>query len=192
MAGGCGAVRWSQKPCAADRARDAVDTRGLNSLGEGHGRQDGGEPSCQHRFPCSRRSKEKDILGRTPASRSPSPLSLQVRVPVTADLHCGERSGLPTCGAPCAVPAGVPYASHAATSTPPLSGRRRSRRADPLWRVAVFPPLSPLVTRCGSNAGAPGRMRRWHGQPIEADTVIRQTGMLPRSSLLLRQPAPCR
>jgi hypothetical protein len=37
----CGAV--------AREASDAMDARGLKSLGEGHRRQDGGEPPCQHR-----------------------------------------------------------------------------------------------------------------------------------------------
>jgi hypothetical protein len=43
-----GGAKWAgrdQRRAVADEAGDAVDTRGLNGLGEGHGRQDGGEPA---------------------------------------------------------------------------------------------------------------------------------------------------
>jgi hypothetical protein len=36
----------------ACEAGDTVDTRGLNGLGQGHGRQDGGEAPRQYRFTC--------------------------------------------------------------------------------------------------------------------------------------------
>jgi hypothetical protein len=39
-----------QRRTVPGEAGDAVDPRGLNGLGEGHCRQDGGEPPCQHRF----------------------------------------------------------------------------------------------------------------------------------------------
>jgi hypothetical protein len=51
----------------AGEARDAVDTRGLNRLGEGHRRQDGGEPPCQHRLARPRGAEEQDIVDRMPA-----------------------------------------------------------------------------------------------------------------------------
>ena len=43
------AKRASGDQCraVAGEAGDAVDTRGLNGLGEGHGRQDGGETACE-------------------------------------------------------------------------------------------------------------------------------------------------
>jgi hypothetical protein len=34
----------------AGAAGDAVNTRDLKGLGEGHRRQDGGDPPCQHRL----------------------------------------------------------------------------------------------------------------------------------------------
>jgi hypothetical protein len=51
-----------QRRAVAGEARDAVDTRGLNGLGEGHRRQDGGEPPCQHRLARPRGAKEQVAL----------------------------------------------------------------------------------------------------------------------------------
>jgi hypothetical protein len=48
-----------QRRAVAGEAGDMVDTRGLNSLGEGHRRQDGGEPPCQHRLARPRRVNEE-------------------------------------------------------------------------------------------------------------------------------------
>jgi hypothetical protein len=49
-------------------AGDAVDTRGLDGLGQGHRRQDRGQPAHQHRLPRPRRAQEEEIMVRTPAS----------------------------------------------------------------------------------------------------------------------------
>jgi hypothetical protein len=49
-----GVIRSAKRPgrdhrrSGADEARDAVDTRGLNGLGEGHRRQHGGQPARSH------------------------------------------------------------------------------------------------------------------------------------------------
>jgi hypothetical protein len=51
----------------APKAGDTVDARGLNGLGEGHRRQDGGEPPGQHRLARPWRTKEEDIMVTTPA-----------------------------------------------------------------------------------------------------------------------------
>ena len=51
--------RGDQRCAVAGERRDVVDTRRLNGLGEGHGRQDGGEPPRRHRFARPRRSQEK-------------------------------------------------------------------------------------------------------------------------------------
>ena len=63
-----------QRRAVAGEAGDAVDTRGLNGLGEGHRRQDGGESACQHRLARPWRTKEEDVMVRTPASPSASPV----------------------------------------------------------------------------------------------------------------------
>jgi hypothetical protein len=44
-----------------------VNTRGLNGLGEGHRREDGGESAGQHRLARPWGTKEEHIMGRTPA-----------------------------------------------------------------------------------------------------------------------------
>ena len=40
-----------QRRAVAGQAGDAVDTGGLNGFGEGHGRQDGGEPPASRDVP---------------------------------------------------------------------------------------------------------------------------------------------
>jgi hypothetical protein len=64
-----GATRAGGDPrrAGAGEPGDAVDTRGLNRLGEGHRRQDGGKPPCQHRLARPWGTKEEDIMVRTPA-----------------------------------------------------------------------------------------------------------------------------
>ena len=63
---GLGATWTGRDPrrAVAGEASDAMDARGLNGFGEGHGRQDGGEPPRQHRFTRPRRSQEKDVMVR--------------------------------------------------------------------------------------------------------------------------------
>jgi hypothetical protein len=51
---------------------------GLDGLGEGHRRQDGGEPPGQHGLARPGRANEEDIMGRTPAYRFASPMSLRM------------------------------------------------------------------------------------------------------------------
>jgi hypothetical protein len=53
----------------AGEAGDAVDTRRLNGLDEGHRRPEGGEPPGQHGLARPGRADEEDVVGRTPASR---------------------------------------------------------------------------------------------------------------------------
>ena len=74
-----------QRRAVAGEARDAVDTRGLKGLGEGHRRQNGGEPAGQHRLTRPERAKEKEVMRRTPAlsSASPTPMGCRRPVPLT-------------------------------------------------------------------------------------------------------------
>jgi hypothetical protein len=60
----------------AGEAGNAMDARGLNRLGEGHRRQDGGEPPCQHRRARPRGAEQEDVMVKTPASRSALPYTL--------------------------------------------------------------------------------------------------------------------
>jgi hypothetical protein len=69
-----GDPKWAggdQRGAVAGEAGNAVDVRGLEGFGEGHGRLDGGEPPAQHRFPRARRAEqEEDVWVTTPASPS--------------------------------------------------------------------------------------------------------------------------
>jgi hypothetical protein len=47
-----------------------VDSRGVEGLGEGHRREDGGESAGSHRLPHPRWAEEEDVMVRTPASAS--------------------------------------------------------------------------------------------------------------------------
>jgi hypothetical protein len=69
----------------AGEAGDAVDTGGLNGRGEGHRRQDGGEPPGQPRRACPREAEQEEIMGRTPASRCASPELLWLPLAKTVD-----------------------------------------------------------------------------------------------------------
>jgi hypothetical protein len=57
-------------------AGDAMDARGFEGRGEGHGRQDGGAPAGQPRLARSGWTQEQDIMGRTPAYHFASPVPL--------------------------------------------------------------------------------------------------------------------
>jgi hypothetical protein len=48
-----------QGRAVAGEAGDAVDTGSLKGLGEGHRRQNGGEPPCQYRLACPRRPSRR-------------------------------------------------------------------------------------------------------------------------------------
>jgi hypothetical protein len=48
LVGGAKRASRHQRGAGAGEAGDAVDARRLNGLGEGHRREDGGEPACQH------------------------------------------------------------------------------------------------------------------------------------------------
>jgi hypothetical protein len=62
------ATRAGRDPrrAVAGEAGDSVDTRGLNRLGEGHRRQDGGQSPCQHRLARPRGAEQEEIRVRTP------------------------------------------------------------------------------------------------------------------------------
>jgi hypothetical protein len=47
----------------ASMARDAVDTRGLNRLGEGHRRQDGGQPARSDGLACAGTLRGMSLTG---------------------------------------------------------------------------------------------------------------------------------
>jgi hypothetical protein len=46
----------------AGTAGDAMDARGVEGFGEGHGRHDGGEPPRQPRFPSPRGAQEEVMI----------------------------------------------------------------------------------------------------------------------------------
>ncbi len=69
----------------AGEAGDAVNPRGLNGLGKGHRRQDGGESAGQHRLARTWGTKEKDIMGRTPASSLALPIPIGLPTAATVD-----------------------------------------------------------------------------------------------------------
>jgi hypothetical protein len=77
-------AKWAGRDprrAVAGAAGDAVNPRGLKGLGEGHGRQNGGEAPGQHRRARPRRAKEEDVVGRTLASISVLPLARERQPP---------------------------------------------------------------------------------------------------------------
>ena len=64
-------ARRDPRRAVASEAGDAVDTRGLNGLREGHRRQDGGEAACEHRLARPWGAEQEQIMVRTPAFVSP-------------------------------------------------------------------------------------------------------------------------
>jgi hypothetical protein len=72
------ATRAGRDPrhAVAGAARDTVDARGLNGLGEGIRRQDGGEPPGEHRLARPRGAEQEDVMRRTPAYHFASPVPL--------------------------------------------------------------------------------------------------------------------
>jgi hypothetical protein len=91
-----GRATWAgrdQRRAIAREASDAMDTRGLHGLGEGHRRQDGGEPPGEHRLARPRGAEQEDVMVRTPASASFLQVHLKVKyrlgtwqLPLTARL----------------------------------------------------------------------------------------------------------
>jgi hypothetical protein len=65
---------------AADNTREA---RGVEGLGEGHGRQDRGAPAGQHRLARSGWTQEQHVMGRTPTSSLDSPTPMGCRGSMT-------------------------------------------------------------------------------------------------------------
>ena len=80
-----------QRRAGAGEAGDAVELCGLDGFGEGHRRQDGGQPPGQHRLARPGRADEEDIMGRTPASRSALHPCLELVSGITTivGLECG-------------------------------------------------------------------------------------------------------
>jgi hypothetical protein len=60
-----------QRRPVAGEAGDAMDAGGLNRFGQGHGRQDGGEPPGQHPCARSRTAKNEKVIDTTLASALP-------------------------------------------------------------------------------------------------------------------------
>jgi hypothetical protein len=88
--GGVAQSGSDERGAVAGELGNTVDARDLNGLGEGHRRQDGGEAAGSHRLARPRRFQEQDVMGRTPAWRSPSPLALAGADEAAAD---GRRMG---------------------------------------------------------------------------------------------------
>jgi hypothetical protein len=74
-----------QSGAVTSEAGDAVNTRGLKGLGQGHLGEDRLQAPGKHRFPCSRKSQEKDVMGRTPAYHVVS--AVPHRIPMDPLLH---------------------------------------------------------------------------------------------------------
>jgi hypothetical protein len=85
-----------QGRAVAGEAGDAVDTRGLNGLGEGHRRQNGSEAPRQHRLARPRRTKQKEVMVRRSASPSALPLFPQQWRP----SHCQLAEPYMVCHTP--------------------------------------------------------------------------------------------
>ena len=77
-------ARGDDGGAGAGEAGDAMDARGLQRFGESHRRQNGGQPTRQHRRPHPRWAQEEDIMVRTPASPSalPKPLGMPTDTPL--------------------------------------------------------------------------------------------------------------
>jgi hypothetical protein len=73
-----------QRGAVAGEAGDTMDACSLKGFGQGHRRQDDGEPPCQHRLARLWGTKEEDVVGRTPASSSAPRASLGVVAALTA------------------------------------------------------------------------------------------------------------
>jgi hypothetical protein len=67
MVGGATQAGRDPRRAVAGEAGGAVDPLGLNGLGEGHRRQNRGEPPGQHRLARARRTKKEQIMVETPA-----------------------------------------------------------------------------------------------------------------------------
>jgi hypothetical protein len=63
-----------------------MDACGLNGFGQGHRRQDGGESPCQHRLASPRGAEQEEIMVKTPAFASVSPI-ICIRFSLTNHLE---------------------------------------------------------------------------------------------------------
>jgi hypothetical protein len=70
LVGGATRPRGHQGRARAGEAGDAMDARGLDGLGQGQRRQDGGEPPRQPRLARPRRAEHQDVMVKTPAGPS--------------------------------------------------------------------------------------------------------------------------
>jgi hypothetical protein len=97
MWGATGAGR-DKRRAVTGAAGNTMDARGFDGLGEGHGRQDRGEPPRQHRLARPRRPQEQDVVVTTPASHFASPVPLEMpmdpllNLPVKLASLCGTIS----------------------------------------------------------------------------------------------------
>jgi hypothetical protein len=86
--------RRDQRCAVASEAGDAVDTCGLNRLGEGHRREDGREAACQPRLATARVEPE-EMMVRTPAQPSAVPPREGMGSATTADVEPGAIQASP-------------------------------------------------------------------------------------------------
>jgi hypothetical protein len=77
MVRGATGARRDARRAGASAAGDAMDAGGVEGLGEGQRRQDGGQPASQPRGPHPRWTEEEDVVGSTPVLASASPLTLE-------------------------------------------------------------------------------------------------------------------
>src|SRR5215813_8643821 len=73
-----------QGGAVAREAGDAMDACGLKGFGQGHRRQDSGEPAGQHRRAGPRGAEQEEVMVTTPASRStlPEPSGIPTAIPI--------------------------------------------------------------------------------------------------------------
>jgi hypothetical protein len=77
----------------AHAAGGAMDARGLDGLGQGHRRQDGGEPPGQHRRARPRRAEQEGVVVTTPTSSLTSRTPTGSRCPGPSTHGWGNRQG---------------------------------------------------------------------------------------------------
>jgi hypothetical protein len=83
---GATGARHDPRQAVAGAAGDAMDVGGVEGLGEGHGRQDRGEPAGQPRRARSGWTQKQDVVGTTPAYYFASPMSLRMPMDLLLNL----------------------------------------------------------------------------------------------------------
>jgi hypothetical protein len=105
--GGAKRAGRDQGGAVAGAAGNAVNPRGLNRLGEGHGRQDGGESAGQHRLARPWGTKEEDIVTACKLSLCNHIEGKIVPIPLYRDVTRASPDALNTMGELFTLPDGL-------------------------------------------------------------------------------------